>query len=235
MTLGERIKACRQSAGLSQEKVAELAGVSRQAVAKWEANQSAPSTEHLLLLADIFETTVERLLASGEEVGPSPAEQLYAVYRREEEKKAARRKQARKRNLRHALGIVLGYLALYLAGRVFWCDLSQSSLLGWLFTERPSGTHSYLYGWLLDRKLYWYAMAISALPALFGRFRFARTTAAGFALGLAAGMLFGPNPAGAALGHDHYGWAIWGAVFLASIAAGAVLERRVRAKRDSES
>ena len=33
-TLGERIKACRQEAGMSQEKVAELVGVSRQAVTK---------------------------------------------------------------------------------------------------------------------------------------------------------------------------------------------------------
>lgn len=40
MTLGERIKSCRQKAGLSQEKLAELAGVSRQAVTKWEAGGS---------------------------------------------------------------------------------------------------------------------------------------------------------------------------------------------------
>ena len=42
MTLGERIKACRQHAGMSQEKVAELVGISRQAVTKWESDQSAP-------------------------------------------------------------------------------------------------------------------------------------------------------------------------------------------------
>ena len=70
MTLGERIKACRQQAGMSQEKVAELVGISRQAVTKWETNQSAPSTENLFKLAEIFETTVDMLLheeASGEE------------------------------------------------------------------------------------------------------------------------------------------------------------------------
>ena len=42
MTLAERIKARRAAAGLSQEKVAEAVGVSRQAVAKWESGQSAP-------------------------------------------------------------------------------------------------------------------------------------------------------------------------------------------------
>ena len=53
MTLSERIRQCRQQAGLSQEQVAELVGVSRQAVAKWEAGTSAPSTENLLRLAGI--------------------------------------------------------------------------------------------------------------------------------------------------------------------------------------
>lgn len=36
MSLGERIKSHRRHCGLSQEKVAEAVGVSRQAVTKWE-------------------------------------------------------------------------------------------------------------------------------------------------------------------------------------------------------
>lgn len=35
MSLGERIKEQRKSCGMSQEKLAELVGVSRQAVTKW--------------------------------------------------------------------------------------------------------------------------------------------------------------------------------------------------------
>ena len=62
MTLGEKIKAQRKRNGLSQEKLAELAGVSRQAVTKWENGQSAPSTENLFRLAEIFGTTVDLLL-----------------------------------------------------------------------------------------------------------------------------------------------------------------------------
>ncbi len=62
MTLGEKIKACRQQAGMSQEKVAELLGISRQAVTKWETNKSAPSTDNLFKLAEIFGTTVDLLL-----------------------------------------------------------------------------------------------------------------------------------------------------------------------------
>ena len=87
MALGERIKACRQSAGMSQEKVAELVGVSRQAVTKWEVNQSAPNTENLFKLAEIFGITVDMLLASEDENKQSPAEQIYYLYKMEEEKK----------------------------------------------------------------------------------------------------------------------------------------------------
>ena len=63
MSLGERIKEQRKSSGLSQEKVAEFVGVSRQAVTKWETGQSAPSTENLFKLAEIFGTTVDIIVA----------------------------------------------------------------------------------------------------------------------------------------------------------------------------
>ena len=71
MTLGERIKQCRQDAAMSQEKLAELLGVSRQAVTKWESDQSAPSTENLFKLADLFHTTVDSLV--------HPERESYAV------------------------------------------------------------------------------------------------------------------------------------------------------------
>ena len=225
MTLGERIKACRQRAGMSQEKVAELAGVSRQAVTKWEANQSAPNTENLFKLAEIFGTTVDMLIALEDEAKQSPTEQLYRLCKAEEEKEAAQKKQRRKKNLLAALLIAVGYMAIYLIGRMIWCDLSQSNLIGWLFTVRPSGEHSYLYGWLLSSNLFWYAMMISVLPAFFGKYKFSYTTLAGFVVGLAAGMVFGPYPEGAAIGHDHYGWAIWGVICLVSIAAGIIVEK----------
>ena len=53
MELGERIREARLRAHLSQEKVAELIGVSRQAVTKWESSQSAPSTDNLFKLAEV--------------------------------------------------------------------------------------------------------------------------------------------------------------------------------------
>lgn len=136
MTLGEKIKTCRKSVGMSQEKVAELVGVSRQAVTKWEVNQSAPNTENLFKLAEIFGTTVDMLLDSEDENKQSLAEQIYYLYKMEEEKKASIKKQKLKRNIKIALYIAVGYMAIYLLGRVIWC---QSNLIGWLFSVKPSG------------------------------------------------------------------------------------------------
>ena len=59
MTLGEKIKEQRTAHGLSQETLAETMGVSRQAVTKWEADQSAPSSEKLIALAKLFHISLD--------------------------------------------------------------------------------------------------------------------------------------------------------------------------------
>ena len=228
MSLGERIKEQRKNCGLSQEKVAELVGVSRQAVTKWETEQSAPSTENLFRLAEIFGTTVDILLASEEEEKNSPAEQIYYLYKMEEAKKADDLRARRKKNVLMALSVMGGYIIIYLLGRLIWCDLTESSFTGWLVLVRPNGEHSYLYGWLLSSNLFWIALIISTLPAIWGKFKFSFTTLAGFVVGLLAGMLFSPNPDGAAIGQTHYGWAIWGVIYFLSVIAGILVERFVK-------
>lgn len=232
MTLGERIRAQRQRAGMSQEKVAELVGVSRQAVAKWESGQSAPNTENLFKLADIFGTKVDLLL---EEEQHSPAEQIYYLYKMEQEQKRAARQAAVKRSIRAAVLTAAGYLAIYLLGRFIWCDPANSSVMGWLLLARPKGEHSYLYGWLLSSELFWCSMVISIAPALLGKWKFSATTFGGFVSGLVAGILFGPYPAGEVYGHGHYGWAIWGACFLLSILLGIIVEKATKKKKNSGS
>lgn len=126
-------------------------------------------------------------------------------------------------------GLVLaGYLIFYLLGRVLWCPMEGSSLLGWLVWNRPGGDGSYLYGWLLSSGLFWWAMALSVLTALLGRYRLSLVTCAYFLLGFLTGFLLGPHPAGAALGHGHYGWACWGFTYLLSLPMGLLAERARR-------
>lgn len=48
---------------MSQECLAELLGVSRQAVSKWETGQSKPGTGHLIHLAELFQISPKDLAA----------------------------------------------------------------------------------------------------------------------------------------------------------------------------
>ena len=64
LTLGEKIKEQRTAHGLSQETLAETMGVSRQAVTKWETDQSAPSSEKLIALAKLFHISLDELIGN---------------------------------------------------------------------------------------------------------------------------------------------------------------------------
>ena len=62
MTLEEQIKHYRKQAGLSQEKMADKIGVSRQAVTKWENGTGTPDISNLMAIADLFQISVDELL-----------------------------------------------------------------------------------------------------------------------------------------------------------------------------
>lgn len=66
-SLGEVIKAHRESCKMTQEFVAESLGVSRQAVSKWETGASDPSTSNLFALAKLFGVRAEDLLREVEQ------------------------------------------------------------------------------------------------------------------------------------------------------------------------
>ena len=67
MTAGQRIYQCRKKKKLSQEYVATVLGVSRQAVSKWENDLSVPDTMNYINLAKIFGVSVEYLVFGEEE------------------------------------------------------------------------------------------------------------------------------------------------------------------------
>lgn len=60
--IGEMLKELRRSKGVSQENLAELCGVSMQAVSKWENGQSFPDITFLPKLAGYFQVTIDTLL-----------------------------------------------------------------------------------------------------------------------------------------------------------------------------
>lgn len=64
MTLEEQIKHYRKQAGLSQEKMAEKIGVSRQAITKWENGTGTPDIANLMAIAELFQISVDELLSN---------------------------------------------------------------------------------------------------------------------------------------------------------------------------
>lgn len=62
MTLGQRIQELRKGFGLSQEDLGERMGVSRQAISKWEGDQTIPELDKLIALSKLFGLTVGQLL-----------------------------------------------------------------------------------------------------------------------------------------------------------------------------
>lgn len=61
MSIGERISELRTQKNLSQGELASALSVSRQAISKWENDQSSPDTIHLIQLADLLDTEVAYL------------------------------------------------------------------------------------------------------------------------------------------------------------------------------
>ena len=61
MSIGERIIELRAQQNISQVQLAKMLDVSRQAVSKWENDQTAPDTIKLIQLADVLDTDVEYL------------------------------------------------------------------------------------------------------------------------------------------------------------------------------
>lgn len=61
MSLGERITQLRTLCGISQNQLAKHMEVSRQAVSKWETDQSTPDSLKMIRLAEVLETDIEYL------------------------------------------------------------------------------------------------------------------------------------------------------------------------------
>lgn len=62
MNIAQRIQRLRKESGLSQEQLANEIGVSRQAVSKWESEQSVPDLDKIIALSEYFNVTTDYIL-----------------------------------------------------------------------------------------------------------------------------------------------------------------------------
>lgn len=65
MSFGKNLQAVRKMNRLSQEELAEMLDVSRQAVSKWEIGEGYPEIDKLLLLSKRLNVSLDNLLETG--------------------------------------------------------------------------------------------------------------------------------------------------------------------------
>lgn len=66
MIFSEKLQLIRKNKGITQEGLADILGVSRQAVTKWEAGQAYPDIINLIHLSECFLVTVDYLVKDDE-------------------------------------------------------------------------------------------------------------------------------------------------------------------------
>lgn len=67
MKFNEKLQDLRRERGLSQENLADIMGVSRQSVAKWESGSNYPEVDKLIELSNIFGVSIDKLLKNIED------------------------------------------------------------------------------------------------------------------------------------------------------------------------
>ena len=84
MSFEERLYQLRRERGISQEELANIVGVSRQAVQKWESGASQPNMDNLIAISEYFGVTLDYLLRGDENSQDAPGAQasqtLYIPY-----------------------------------------------------------------------------------------------------------------------------------------------------------
>lgn len=79
MRFDERIQLIRKERGLSQEELAEKLGISRQAVAKWEAGLSYPDVDNLIALSSLFHVSIDHMLKTKEDDCSSSSKEVNKI------------------------------------------------------------------------------------------------------------------------------------------------------------
>lgn len=67
MEISERLQELRKKAGYSQEQVAEMLGLSRQAISKWESGQGKPDIENIIKITEIYHVSADYILLGAEQ------------------------------------------------------------------------------------------------------------------------------------------------------------------------
>ncbi len=67
MTIGDKLSKLRKENNYTQEQLADVLGVSRQAISKWESNITYPEIDKLIRMSELFNCSLDYLLKDAEE------------------------------------------------------------------------------------------------------------------------------------------------------------------------
>ena len=134
MSLAKRIAACRKQAGLSQEKLAERMGVSRQTISRWETGEARPDLETFEQLCGVFSVSADALLFGTQ--SPAQPGNLNQPDGREQSRRA-------KARFRMAASVVLAAAGVMLvaASLLFALMESQQPYQSWYKVLGPYASH----------------------------------------------------------------------------------------------
>ncbi len=82
MTLGDKLSKLRKENNYTQEQLAEILGVSRQAISKWESDITYPETDKLIRMSQLFHCTTDYLLLEESETADRTLqeEEIHATF-----------------------------------------------------------------------------------------------------------------------------------------------------------
>lgn len=87
MTLGEKIAKQRKELNYTQEQLADILGVSRQSISKWEANIAYPETAKLIEMGKMFDCSMDYLLnediTEKQSVVPKETETIWGKFKKQ--------------------------------------------------------------------------------------------------------------------------------------------------------
>lgn len=72
MNLADRLQDLRKKANYSQEQVADLLGISRQAISKWESGQGKPELDNIIKLTEVYHVSADYIISGQEHTLPIP-------------------------------------------------------------------------------------------------------------------------------------------------------------------
>ncbi len=85
MELGNQIKKYRSELQISQEQLADRIYVSRQTISNWENEKSYPDVNSLILLSEVFQTSIDKLIKGDIEIMKEKIKQLETTEEKEKQ------------------------------------------------------------------------------------------------------------------------------------------------------